>query len=167
MASLSSDGKMVFMIFVGAIITVVFLGTIANSVFLQTNTATTTNLSRTVPAAANTTFSPQLPGRQNTTTIVIINSTETFTANFSVNLTDANGNQGIFLFPKDAAVTETINGSAVNITYTYQPFGYLQDSGARSVAGLIVIFGALAILVFIVVVMVKFGSFGEMIRRMR
>lgn len=163
MAMLKSDGKMVFMIFIGAIITIVFLGVVADQVSLQTNTQTLTNLSASVPATANTTFATQIPGRQNTTVIVAINGTGTFTNNFTVNLTDGSGNLGIFLFTTDAAVTEVINGSTVNLTYTFQPFGYLQDSGARSVALLVVLFGALAIVVFVIVVMFKFGSIGEMV----
>ena len=48
---------------------------------------------------------------------------------------------------------ETATGSeyasrAVNVTYTYGPEGYIDSSGARSVAGLIAIIAALAIMVF-------------------
>ena len=166
MAMLKSDGKMIFMIFIGVIITVVFLNGIADQVSLQTQTQTLTNLSATVPATANTTFTPQLPGRQNITAIVVTftngTGTFTFTNNFTVNTTDASGNLGIFFFPTDAAVTEGVNGSDVNLTFTMQPFGYLQDSASRNVTSLIVLFAALAIVVFVIVVLFKFGSLSEM-----
>ena len=163
MAMLKSDGKMIFMIFIGVIITVVFLNGIADQVSLQTQTQTLTNLSATVPATANTTFTPQLPGRQNITAITVVNATgSVFTNNFTVNTTDASGNLGIFFFPTDAAVTEGVNGSDVNLTFTMQPFGYLQDSASRNVSTLIVLFAALAIVVFVIVVLFKFGSLEEM-----
>ncbi len=129
MAMLKSDGKMVFMIFIGVIITAVFLVTISDSVFLQTNTPTIANLSVTVPAV-NTTLAIQLPGRQNVTIITALNGSETFTNNFSVNTTDSSGNLGVFWFPTEAAATEGIVGGAVNLSYTYQPFG-----GIRSIKG--------------------------------
>ncbi len=153
MTNLNVDGKMVFTIFVGLIITAVFIGSIADSVFLQTNTISLTNLSATVPAAANTTFSPQLPGRQNTTVITILNGSQDFTNNFTVNTTNAQGVQGIFLFPTEDASTENILGGAVNLTFTYQDSGFLQDSGARSISNLIVIISALAMVVFVIVVL--------------
>ena len=161
MAQLKSDGKMVFMIFVGAIITVVFMTVIADQVFLQTNTVALTNLSVTVPAV-NTTLTTQLPGRQNVTVIVVTNGTRVLTNNFSINTTDAQGNLGIFWFPNDAATNESLVGDPVNLTFTYQPFGYLQDSGARSVSGLVLIFSALAIVVFVIVVIFKFGPIRDM-----
>ncbi len=161
MAQLKSDGKMIFMIFVGLIITAVFMTVIADQVFLQTNTPTVTNLSVTVPAV-NTTLTTQLPGRQNTTVIVVTNGTGTFTNNFSVNTSNAAGVLGVFWFPTDAATTEAIVGNPVNLTFTYQPSGYLQDSGARSVAGLVLIMAALAMVVFVVVIIFKSGSLGEM-----
>ena len=154
MANFNADGKMVFVIFIGLIITAVFIGSIADSVFLQTNTIAIVNFSATVPATANTTFSPQLPGRQNITVITVLNATGSdFTNNFTVNTTNAQGTLGIFLFPTDAAVTAGVNGSAVNLTFTYQDNGFLQDSGARSISALIVIISALAMVVFVIVVL--------------
>jgi hypothetical protein len=41
----------------------------------------------------------------------------------------------------------TFNGN-VNASYTTQPLGYLADSGSRTIAGLIILFAALAIFVF-------------------
>ena len=40
------------------------------------------------------------------------------------------------------------NATAKNITYMYQPLGYVDDAASRSIVDLIVIFAALAIVVF-------------------
>lgn len=160
MASFKADGKMIFMIFVGAIITVVFLATIANSIFAQTNLVTVTNETETA-AAVNSSIT--LTGRSNTTAITVVNASDgtDWTANFTVSSTDSDGDLGIFLFTRDVTGAG-FAGESINTSYTYQPFGYIQDSGSRSVTNLIVIIGALAIVVFIIVVMFKFGSIREM-----
>lgn len=160
---LKSDGKMIFMIFVGAIITIVFMNVIADSIFTQTNIATVTNKTFTTAAVDS---SVTLVGRQNISTITIINATNNtldWSANFTVDTVDSSGNLGIFL------VTRNVTGvgfptESINVTYSYEPFGYLQDSGSRSVSALILIFGALAIVVFVIVVIFKFGSLNEMMR---
>lgn len=43
------------------------------------------------------------------------------------------------------AIGSEFDGSDLNLSYDYGPDGYLDDSGARSVAGLIAIFAALAV----------------------
>ncbi len=166
MAMLKSDGKMVFMIFLGAIITVVFLGLIADSVSTQTSILTSTNATFTSAAAVNGTV--QLTGRANTTVVTVVdgaNDTLVWTGNFSVNTVNAAGVPGIFLVTTDAAGAAGQNDSAIGVTYSFQPQGYLPDSSSRSVASLIVIFGALAIVVFVIVVMFQFGSIREMMNR--
>ena len=44
--------------------------------------------------------------------------------------------------------SDTSNGRTVNITYTYGPEGYVGDSGARAIVGIIILLGAIAIAVF-------------------
>jgi len=159
------DAMMIFALFVGLIITVTFMVNIGDSISDSTTLTSVTNLSATVPAI-NTTFSPKVPGRANTTVITIINGTQDFTNNFTVNTSDSNGVLGVFLFPKDAANTENVISGAVNLTYTYEPQGYIPDSGARNVTLLILIMSALAIVVFAVAMLMK-GSFGQMMRNFK
>jgi len=161
MVSLKGDGKMIFMIFIGALITVVFLGAVANSIFAQTNTITVTNETQTA-AAINSSIT--LTGRSNITPITVVNASSDaadWTGNFTVSTTDSDGDLGIFLFSRNVTGAG-FAGESIGVSYTYEPFGYIQDSGARSVTLLIVIIGALAIVVFIIVVMLKFGSLREM-----
>jgi hypothetical protein len=166
MASFKSDGKTIFMIFVGAIITVVFLGLIANAVFTQTNLETFTNVTVTT---AQVNESVTLTGRSNTTVVTVVNASDgtDWTANFSVTTLSSAGIPGIFLVTSQNGGEVGQNVTSANVTYTSQPQGYLQDSGTRSVAALVVIFGALAIVVFVIVVIFKFGSIKEMVRNFR
>ena len=165
MASFKSDGKMIFMIFVGAIITIVFLGVIADSVFTQTNTISVVNETITT-AAVNS--SVTLTGRANTTAITVVNASSDvdWSTNFSVS-TISNGVLGIFLVTSDNAGTAGQNVTSANVSYSAEPQGYLQASSDRSVANLITIIAALAIVVFVIVVMIKFGSFGNLMRNFR
>lgn len=166
MASFKSDGKMIFMIFVGAIITVVFLAAIANSVVPQTEIQTFTNLSITTAAVNSSTT---LTGRANTTAITVVNASDgtDWTVNFTANTTDIDGDLGIFLVTTQDAGLAAQNATSANVTYSFEGSGYLQDSSSRSVTVLIVFFGALAIVVFVIVVMFKNSPILEKMRKAR
>ncbi len=161
MASFKADGKMIFMIFVGLIITAVFIASIADSVSDQTSLTTLTNGTFT-SAAVNS--SVTLPGRANTTTITIVNASnasQDFSANFTVDTSDAQGVLGVFLVTRDVTGVG-FPAVSINVSYTYEPSGFLQNSGARNIAALIVIMSALAMVVFVVVMIFKFGSIREL-----
>lgn len=49
------------------------------------------------------------------------------------------------------AATRSYYSQAVNVSYTYEPFGYDTNSGTRAVTSLIVVFAALALIVTLVV----------------
>ena len=57
-------------------------------------------------------------------------------------------------------------GTSVNVTYNFRPDGYLNNSGARSVSLLIIIFAALALMVFVVAIFIKHGSMGSLMNSM-
>ena len=163
MGSLNTDGKMIFMIFVGAIITVVMLGSIADSVFNTRNTNTQTNLTVTAPAVNGTLI---LPGRELVagSTPIIRNATNEDMVALGMEVTDGfiNGVQTVFLTMNDTASPSNL--TAVNVTYDFNPQGYLKSQGDRSVVGLIIIMGSLAILITVIVILIKFGSLGALIR---
>lgn len=164
MASLKSDGKMVFMIFIGAIITIVFLGSIADSVFNQTTTFSQTNASVTAPAINGTLA---LEGRELVagTTPIVRNATNQEMQNLGIFVTDGllSGVQTVFLSVNDTSFPS--NASVVNVTYSFNPDGYLKSSSDRSIMNVTLIIAALSILVFVIVVMIKFGSFGKLMGR--
>ncbi len=164
MASIKGDGKAIFGIFIGAIIAVVFIATIADSVFTQTSTFTSTNQSVTAPAV-NATL--DLKGRELLSELESYNATNaTRQRTDGVILQTALGSDGLL------TVQMTLNdtgadfaASPVNVSYTYNPDGYLSNGGARSIQLLVVIMAALAIVIFVIVVAVKEGSLGDLIRR--
>lgn len=53
------------------------------------------------------------------------------------------------------AVDTTYVNYLVNVSYTYEPFGYDTNGGGRAIANLIIIFAALAIAVVVLVPIVK------------
>ncbi len=161
---LRGDGKAVFAFFIGAIITIVFLASISDSVFTQTNTATQVNLSVVVPAIN---VSTTIAGRELLVLTTVSNSTFIGLQNEGINISTRiiNGDQTVTLTPNDTASTLGHIGDTVNVTYTYNPDGYIDNSGGRSIAGLITLFGALAILVFGIVVFIKTGTLGRLMGR--
>lgn len=170
MATLKGDGKAFMVMFIGAIIAVVFLTSIADTDVNITSTQTLTNHSFT--AGANGT-SVDLPGRSVLSVSQVWNETNGTAGfpllltsnNFSVTTTLNSSRTGI----RFTVLDENIESSLKNITYTFEPLGYLDSVGARSVNNLIVIFGALAILVFVVVILFKESSLKDFIdtRRMK
>lgn len=168
MVSFSSDGKAIMMVFIGALVAAVFLGTIADSVFTETNILSRINNTVTFSGTANSSL--DIEGRELVSTIEIYNAT-----NSSKGLTSSTS--GVFLQTGTSSTTGLLTvqivvndtavayiGEPINVTYTYKPDGYLNNAGARSISTLILIFGALAIVVFIIVTFIKFGSMGQLIR---
>ncbi len=150
MADFNVDGKMVMTIFIGAIITIVFLGSIADAIFTQTTILERTNNTVTAPAVNGTL---DLVGREVVGEIIINNVSQANGENMEgtgLNIvTGTSASTG--LLSVQLTVNDTGSGNAsqsVNVSYTYQADGYISDSGGRSVTTLILIFGALAIVVF-------------------
>lgn len=149
------DGKMIFNIFIGGIITIVLLSSAADQVFLQTNTDSRSNATVTAPVVNGTL---DLLGRS-----LVAGTTPIVTNASNVSGLDLQGT-GVTIISGTSATTGlltvqlTVNDTesafgaqSVNITYSYVPDGFLNDSGARSISTLIIIIGALAILVSIIV----------------
>ncbi len=163
MANFQGDQSAIFKVFVGTIITVTFLIVIANAVFTQTNTSVATNVTVTAPAV-NATL--DLTGRSlisETDVSEASNASNTSNGMFLQTRVGTDGLLSVQLTLNDTA--SAFAGVSVNVSYTYQPEGYLADSGARAIATLILIFGALAILVFVIVIFIKEGSMGKLIGR--
>ena len=151
---MKSDGTMIFAIFIGAIIVVTFMTPIADRVVESTALQTNTNQTITI-AAINATVT--LTGRANTSLITIVNATDAkdWSANYTVLTKNSAGVLGIFLKTEQAAGDVGQAGTSANVTYTYKPQGYIEESGGRAITSLILIFAALAIVVFIIVQIFK------------
>lgn len=158
-----SDTVVFIMIFIGVIIAINFLVPISDQIALNSRTITITNNTVTAPEVNETL---DLIGRE------LINSIEIYNAS---NLTP--GITGAFLSTKLGSaglltVQLTLNDSAatfagqdINVSYTANPDGYLSSGATRSINNLNILFGALAILILILVMLIKDGvSFGELVR---
>ena len=63
---------------------------------------------------------------------------------------------GIFL--QTTTASSTAAGQSINVSYSYEPQGYMRESSSRTVALLITILGALAIVLFVLMSMWKSDS---------
>ncbi len=151
----NTDIKVFFGIFIGVILAIALLSPAADTVFNSTNTFNQTNLSVTAPAI-NATLT--LTGRSLTgATPSIINATGTELQSLGMDVTDGiiNGVQTVFLQVNDTAFPS--NGTAVNLTYFFVPDGNVPGA-AGTVLSLVILFGTLAVLFFVVLKVMKEGS---------
>ena len=144
--SLKGDGKAIFTVFVGAIIAIVFLASVADSIFTQTTTFTETNTTVTV-LAINTSLT--LQGRDLNTATAVSNVTFDDLISRGLIIDDGlvNSVKTVRLTANDSA--SALVGTSVNVTYDYNPNGFITIAGGRSIALLITIISALAIMVFV------------------
>ena len=166
--SLQGDGKAIFTVFIGAIIAVVFLASIANSIFTQSTTFTNDN--ETVTAlGVNTSLTllgRELADSPSATTWNATNGSDaTNQQNNGITLSTAtvNGIRTVVLTLNDTA--SDFVGDTINVSYIYEPDGYLERAVDRNIVSLITLFGALGALVFVLVVFIMNGSLGRLMGR--
>jgi len=164
MATLKGDGTSFFQILIGALIALAFIGSIATAILGTTTTEQQTNITIAVPAAGEAT---DLYGRELIDIIEIYNETDEDMTQENITLRTAiSDTTGLLTVQIYQNGTDSIyNGDDANISYTFKPDGYLNLAGARGVHALTIIMSALAILVFVIVVLIKQGSLGELIGR--
>lgn len=161
----SGDFIAIIAIFVGVIIATVLLSSISDSIFDQTTTFTVTNES-VVVGAIN--VSVATTGRDLVGAGTVSNSSNASLNAFGLSVIDnvlISGAKTISLVANDTASGKV--GTTVNVSYTYNPDGYLSDGGARSIASLIVVFGAIAAFMFVIIILIKQGSFRELMGKNR
>ncbi len=157
----NSDMKVFFGIFIGVILAVALLVPAADTVFNSRNTFNQTNVSVTAPAV-NATLT--LTGRSlvSATTPVVRNATNFALQNTGIFVTDGliNGAQTVFLSTNDTGSNNA--GNAVNVSYLFVPDGFVPGA-AGTILGLVVLFGALGVLIFVVFKVVKEGSMANFV----
>jgi len=162
--SFESDGKAILLTFIGVIITVVMLLVVANQVYSTTNSFTATNLTVTAPADGE---QLNLPGRELVGSVVCANGSNGGNGDCSGNYTFtdviSNGIKTIQMNTTVDGVNSGYAGIDVNLTYTYHPDGYLSSGSSRAVTSLTVLFGAIAIVIFVLVMFVSSGTLGKII----
>ncbi len=165
MARISMDGMTILMVFIGVIITATFIVPIANQVIGDTTIISAENTTITL-GAVNT--SVDLAGRGlNDQTFTITNATEVSPILTILTVTDGFNSQGlrsVQVVVNDTADTQGYATTAVNVSYNYQPEGYINGSGARSVSLLVILFGVLSIVIFTIISFIKTGSLGVLMK---
>lgn len=164
--SLEGDGKAIFTVFIGAIIAVVFLASVADSIFTQSTTFSVTNQT-TIPGIA-TNSSVAILGRElvDGTTPITLNATNSSATTLQalgvfIDTRTINGVRTVALNVNQTG--DAFSGVDINVTYEYEPDGYLERGVDRNMVALITIFAALGALVFVIVVFIKNGSLGALI----
>ena len=138
---------MIFIMFIAAIVGLTFLGSVADLITSETQTATITNQSFVFPANQSTIT---LTGQAAYNVIVrnqsgyLYGSTNYTVTNY-VNVTS--GTPSVTL----KGLSTTLNGSDVYVSYAYEPVGYITDTSARTIAGLVILFFVIAIVISVLV----------------
>ena len=133
--------------FIGIIVALALFTPIADTTGDMTNLRTVTN-SPITTAAVNA--STTLVGREATTAITVVNASDgtDWSDNFTVTTRNVAGSLAILLTSSQDAEDAGQTEQAANVTYSYKPQGYNNDSGSRGIVGMILIFAALTIMAF-------------------
>ncbi len=155
-----SNTNMIFMMFFGAIIATVLIGPIADSIFPTANSITYVNQSFTVGANGTSTA---IDGRDLVGVGVIFNATGTLINSDNVTVEDAILNTtGL----KSVIVTvnnDTFADQTLNFSYTFNPDGFIGNSGGRAIISLVILFAALGTVVFVIVTLWRNESFQKLL----
>lgn len=167
MAALKGDLVTFIIIFFGVMVAAVLLASVADETFLQTNLINPANTTITAPA---NNASIDLVGRGNPSALIVYNATgdpgqtgnngtgDISTGNFTIgqNLSSSTGLLTVELRTADVLDTK-FAGRSINISYTAEPNGFV-SGGTASITLLIVLFGALGALIFVIVMLFQPGS---------
>lgn len=148
----SRDVKVVLGMFVGVIIAIVLMQTMGDNVNASTVTQTYINQTVTAPSVGTTV---NLEGKNYEGSAVVVNGSMVISTNFSLIQLTVNGKQVVAL--NNTAATSYV-GRPINVTYTYQPYGYISTSGGRSLFELVLVIAAIALVVFVVTMLWKKAS---------
>lgn len=164
MVNFKSDGKAIFTMFLGAIIAATLIVGIADQVFNQTTRLDVTLLNVTAPAVN---VSLDVIGRDNVQVITIANGTDlgdeiqNLGAFLTTNISSTTGLLSVQLFLNDSV--SDYAGTILTLNYTANPDGYVSDVGGRAITKLITLFSALAILIFIIVILFQQETLSKLI----
>jgi len=155
-------GTMIIM-FIGIIVALVLLTASAGEVGKSTSTDVLSNGLYTAPASGSCI---DLKGQELLSAATVTNRTSgtAKTVNFTIaeGISTVDGLKRIRFCTTGASAGggDAWSGLAFNVSYTYGPEGYADDSGARSILGIVILLAAIAVVVFVVypAVKEKFGT---------
>ena len=159
----NSDLKVFFGIFIGVILAVALLGPAADTIFTSTNTFNQTNLTITSPDA-NENLS--LTGRSLVVggAVSVFNNTNNNgsvinASNFTFQTGIVNGLSSVIY----TNLESELNGTSLNISYLFVPDGFVPGGGG-TILSLVILFGSLAVLIFVVAKVMREGSMVNFLR---
>lgn len=153
----------VLWVFIGVIVAITLFQAVADQVAMTAIKVTVANKTYTAPAAGGFI---DLVGQELLNTPVVTNATGNLDA---TNLTVPTTNYSIYEGVSTSTGVKTIQykslvgpyaGKNVNISYQYGYDGYVEDSGAVAIIGLITIFAALAVAVVALIPTLRNGVIG-------
>ncbi len=151
MVMLNNDVKVFFGIFIGVILAVVLLSSAADTVFLSTNNFNQSNATITTPAISVVTA---IEGRELVGTATVLNGSFVVpSSNVTVSDQNLNGTQTVTVLVENASFANV----PLNFSYVFVPDGNVPGVGG-TVLRLVLIFGSLGVLIFVVFKVVKEGS---------
>ena len=146
-------------LFVGVIVVLSLLsGSIYPSIGTLTNTITVTNDAATFPTSTGTLV---LKG-QAVSNVVVVNQTGGVTissGNYTITNYDVSTGTLRATLKGVPGQAGTFNGTGVNISYVYEPLGYIADSGSRGFTAILPVFLSLAVLAFVIKKIYDEGAF--------
>lgn len=160
-----SDGNAILLMFVGVLLAITLLTTVADTQHSATTKLSVSNTTQII--ATNGTHN--LEGKVVTgfSAFNATNGTAGVTGpvigagNYSIKTGIVNGNPQAQLV---VAASPDVEGYAWNVSYTYEPLGYVEGTGGTLLT-LVILFGSLGVLVFIIVILYSKSSFKNLIRR--
>lgn len=133
------------MVFIGVIVGLVILASTFPTIGQTTQTVLQNNQTITFP---NSGQSVVLNG-QAASAVTVINRSGSVVPASNYNITNYDTTTGTFRVLLTANAGSTFYGNSTNVSYTYEPVGYVTDSGSRSIIGLIPLLSAIAIALFV------------------
>lgn len=138
---------MIILAAVGILFAMAMIPSIASNQAAMVNTVNQAN--ETVTAAQFTDGAGYALKGHDATGLIVINNSNTLLSSGNYTVTSrvlqSTGNVRSVI---KASATSEYNATAVKVSYSYSPDGYVDDSAARSVAGLIVLFTVIGLVVF-------------------
>ncbi len=156
------DVKVFFAVFIGVILAVALLVPAADTIFTSTNTFNVTNETVTAPTLNQ---NLTLTGRSVFGTVSVFNNTNNNgsvvpSSNFTIQTGLVNGLSRVVYTNLDA----DWNGVSVNVSYDFVPEGNVPGAGGTLLT-LVVLFGSLGVLIFVVVKVMREGSMKNFMER--
>jgi len=140
---------LLILVAVAVIVGLVLLNVSADNLAIMTTTVNTINKTFTAPAInGNLTLEGQA-----VTSVIAVNATSGNlipASNYTITNYVLSNGQLISTFTSLGG-DGGWQGKSINVSYTYEPFGYDRNSGNRSIIGLVIVFFALAIAVIAMV----------------